>query len=353
MKDIHKIAFVLSLLLLLSSCSTATPQPQEPLLTTGSDVSEGVELEDSGSDFADSSDQGPADSTEPTETAEAADSTEDAASTEHGNGTDSAAASGESAGGGTTAAPSGKPEPADPSAAVQTDAPSASSGQTQTVSPSAPKPEHPSEPAVSAPPTPPDSVSSGIWETADGLYYVQEDGTCLVSSSKGYLTFGSDGRYTSGDVTLDKKINALIANVCPDITADRESRLRLVYNHIRDSYRYLSMNHYETGSTYWGNSAALTLLNQGKGNCYNFTALFTACARRLGYQAYNIAGQEYSATNDHAWTMINWPDGNTYLFDVQLEYAYRYMYTNKPSIDMFKVTGGNGSYNGFAYFFPS
>ena len=98
--------------------------------------------------------------------------------------------------------------------------------------------------------------------------------------------------------------------------------------------------------------AALTMLTQGKGNCYNFTALFTACARQLGYQAYNVAGQEYSPTNDHAWTMIDWPDGVTYLFDVQLECAYLYLYSNKPVINMFKVSGSDGIYNSFVYYFP-
>lgn len=222
------------------------------------------------------------------------------------------------------------------------------SGQTAT----AQEPEPASPAAPSEPPTPPEDAAPGPWESENGLYYVQEDGTCLVSGTVGYLTFGEDGRYTSGDADLDAGIDNLIAQVCPDLSVDSESRLRLLYDHIRDNYRYLSMEHYETGSTHWGNSAALIMLNQGKGNCYNFTALFTACARRLGYQAYNVAGHEWSATNDHAWTMIDWPDGVTYLFDVQLEWAYLYQYANKPKIDMFKASGGNGSYNGFAYYFP-
>ena len=208
------------------------------------------------------------------------------------------------------------------------------------------------KPAAAEPPVPPDSAVPGPWETENGLYYVQEDGTCLVDGTVGYLTFGSDGLYTSGDADLDAGVDALIAKVCPDLTADTESRLRLLYNFIRDNFRYLSMDHYEAGSTYWENSAALTMMNQGQGNCYNFTALFTACARRLGYQAYNVAGHEYSPDNDHAWTMIEWPDGVTYLFDVQLEYAYRYMYSGKPAIDMFKASGSNGYYNSFAYYFP-
>ena len=213
-------------------------------------------------------------------------------------------------------------------------------------------PQEPETTVPTAPPVPPDTVAPGLWETADGLYYVQEDRTCLVNGTAGYLTFGADGRYTSGDATLDAGIDALVASVCPDVTADREARLRLLYDHIRDNYRYLSMDHYEAGSTDWGNSAAQIMLEQGKGNCYNFAALFTACARRLGYQAYNVAGHEYSATNDHAWTMIEWPDGVTYLFDVQLEYAYQYMYSNRRDIDMFRVSGDGTYYNSFVYYFP-
>ena len=233
-----------------------------------------------------------------------------------------------------------------------TDAPPEETPAGESDPPAAPVQEPDSPAAPAEPPVPPASADPGPWETEEGLYYIQEDGTCLTGGTVGYLTFGADGRYTSGDPELDAGIDDLIAAVCPDLTVDSESRLRALYNHIRDNYRYLSMEHYEAGSTDWGNSAALTMLSQGKGNCYNFTALFTACARRLGYQAYNVAGHEYSPDNDHAWTMIDWPDGVTYLFDVQLEWAYLYQYSNRPKIDMFKASGGNGSYNGFAYYFP-
>ena len=255
------------------------------------------------------------------------------------------------AGDGPEAGTAGSAEEAPAPAVVETPAqePEQAFSRPQLPQPPAPFVE---EEAPAGPPAPPESAAPGFWETEAGLYYIQEDGTCLTDGSVGYLAFGPDGCYTSGDADLDAGINSLIAGVCSDLSMDSESRLRLLYNHIRDNYRYLSMEHYEAGSTSWGNSAALTMLSLGKGNCYNFTALFTACARRLGYQAYNVAGHEWSADNDHAWTMIDWPDGVTYLFDVQLEYAYLYMYSNKPQIDMFKVSGGSGSYNGFAYYFP-
>ena len=76
------------------------------------------------------------------------------------------------------------------------------------------------------------------------------------------------------------------------------------------------------------------------------------CARQLGYQAYVVAGWESNPENDHAWTMIDWPDGETYLFDAQLEYAYWYMFSGKPQIDMFKASGDGSTYNGFAFYFP-
>ena len=71
-----------------------------------------------------------------------------------------------------------------------------------------------------------------------------------------------------------------------------------------------------------------------------------------GYQAYVVAGWESNPENVHAWTMIDWPDGETYLFDPQLEFAYWYMFSGKPQIDMFKASGDGLLYNGFAYYFP-
>ena len=225
-------------------------------------------------------------------------------------------------------------------------------GKAPLLSPEQDPAAEPAETAPAQPPVPPEDTAPGLWETEDGLYYVQEDGTLLTDGSLGYLDFDSEGRYTTGNAGLDAGIQALLAAACPDPTADRETRLREAYVYIRENFRYLSMPHYEAGSTDWAETAATAMLDQGKGNCYCFTALFTYCARQLGYQAYNVAGHEYSRDNDHAWTMIDWPDGETYLFDVQLEYAYLYQYENRPVIDMFKASGSDGIYNGFVYYFP-
>ena len=191
----------------------------------------------------------------------------------------------------------------------------------------------------------------GLLLREDGLYLVLSDGSLAADTSEGYLYFGADGRYTSGNAALDEAVEALLyeSGVNP---ADPEASLRAAYSYLRDNYTYLSMDHQQPGTTDWEEDCALTFFDLGKGNCYCWAAAVSYCARRLGYQAYVVAGWESSPTNDHAWTMIDWPDGETYLFDAQLENAYWYMFSGKPKIDMFKASGDGVYYNGFAYFFP-
>ena len=191
----------------------------------------------------------------------------------------------------------------------------------------------------------------GLLLREDGLYLVQDDGSLADNGSEGYLSFGADGRYTSGNETLDAAVDALLETSGMD-SSDPEGSLRAAYTYLRDNYTYLSMDHQQPGTTDWEEDCALTFFDLGKGNCYCWAAALSYCARRLGYQAYVVAGWESNPSNDHAWTMIDWPDGETYLFDAQLEYAYWYMFSGKPKIDMFKAAGDGMYYNGFAYYFP-
>ncbi len=193
-------------------------------------------------------------------------------------------------------------------------------------------------------------AAEGYLELDGALYKVQADGSVLQNAQEGYLTFGADGKYTSGNETLDDGVQALLDAACGK-EASREEKLRQVYDYIRDNFKYLSMQHYDAGTTDWAEEAALAFLEQGKGNCYCFAGLFLYCARRLGYQAYVVAGWESKPTNDHAWTMIE-QDGKTLLYDVQLEYAYLYMFNRDP-VDMFAAEEENGLYRGFAYYFPT
>ncbi len=192
----------------------------------------------------------------------------------------------------------------------------------------------------------------GLLRLEDGLYYVREDGSLLTSETVGYLTFGSDGRYTSGNEELDAAVADFFALCLTEETAEPEAMLRAAYEYFRDNYRYLSGDFHPAGSTDWAEDCALTFFTLGKGNCYCWAAGLMYCARQLGYQAYVVSGWESNPSNVHAWTMIDWPDGQTYLFDPQLEYAYWYMFSGKTQIDMFKASGDGLVYNGFNYYFP-
>ena len=68
------------------------------------------------------------------------------------------------------------------------------------------------------------------------------------------------------------------------------ARLEAVFDYIRDNFKYLSMAHYDASTTDWAQEAAEAFLQQRKGNCFCFAAAFMYCARRLGYQAYVVAG---------------------------------------------------------------
>lgn len=191
----------------------------------------------------------------------------------------------------------------------------------------------------------------GLYDDGQALYDVQPDGTLLSDGTDGYLTFGADGCYTGGSEELDAGIAQLLADSNPEALDDRETRLSLAFDYIRDHFKYLSMQHYAAGTDDWAQEAAEVFLRQGKGNCYCFAAAFMYCARRLGYQAYVVAGHESTPDNDHAWTMIE-ENGETRLYDVQLEYAYLYQF-GRGEIDAYAMTDSGGSvYNGFRYYFP-
>lgn len=155
------------------------------------------------------------------------------------------------------------------------------------------------------------------------LYYVQEDRHFLRDGKVGKLQFGADGRYTSGDSELDDMVAAVLAPILtenPD--ADRLTLLRAAYDHCHMEYKYLRKEAYCTGDRGWEIDDAKSMFSTGKGNCYNFAAIFWACARGLGYEARAVAGTCTSTVQPHGWVIIE-IDGDDYFFDPEWQYAYR------------------------------
>ena len=166
------------------------------------------------------------------------------------------------------------------------------------------------------------------WETGfvlkEGwLYYVNESGYLLRDDKIGLLTFGSDGRFTSGDEELDQTVAGILKELS-DKNPEKD-RLELLYEahvYCRDSFKYLRRNAYGFGATGWEIEDAKTMFSKGRGNCYNYAATFWALARGLGYEARAVSGTCTSTDQPHGWVFINF-DGKDYIFDCEWEMAYR------------------------------
>lgn len=152
------------------------------------------------------------------------------------------------------------------------------------------------------------------------LYYMGDDGTPLTNQSVGHLYFGADGRYTSGDATIDSYVHSVLATIITPGMTPAES-LRAAYLYTRDSFSYLTRNYYSPNATGWDIKEATTMFTTGRGNCYCYAAVFQFLARQLGYDAVAVAGM-CSPNNPHGWVEIE-IDGVNYMFDTELEMAHR------------------------------
>lgn len=180
-----------------------------------------------------------------------------------------------------------------------------------------------------------DSYSAGEHEIDGGLYYVQQDGSFLTNGAVGHLTFGADGRYTSGNAVLDSYVDQALAE-CTNSGMTKAQKLRAAYLYVRDHGAYLARPHQARGTTDWAEESALFMFEHKKGNCYCFAGQFLYMARRLGYDAYVVSGGVGRKDSDHAWVMIP-ENGKQYIYDVELEWGYRVGKYGKAEYNMYKM----------------
>lgn len=180
------------------------------------------------------------------------------------------------------------------------------------------------------------------------LYYVKEDGYFLKNDTVDTLQFGEDGRYTSGDATLDTTVATILAQIIaenPDGT--RMEILRDVYDHCHTQYTYRrTYDHPSFGGHGWEIQRANAMFETGKGNCYSYAAIFWALSRGLGYPTRAISGTCLSDEQPHSWCIIE-IDGADYFFDPEWQYAYteRGVYDK----DMFMIPMNKISYWGYKW----
>lgn len=175
----------------------------------------------------------------------------------------------------------------------------------------------------------------GFTNLGGWLYYADESGVLLRNGQLGTLTFGPDGRYTSGDAELDAVVAERVAGfIAENPEAERYDLLYTAFLHCRDGYRYVGRGLLEPGETGWEIEWAKEMFEKGAGNCYSYAAIFWAVARGLGYDAYCISGFTAEDYEPHGWVQIDM-DGEPHIFDPELAMAFLRDDKNyKPLFDM-------------------
>ena len=174
-----------------------------------------------------------------------------------------------------------------------------------------------------------DEFDSGLLELNGSMYYVRSSGSFAVNYHYGYLYFGEDGRYTSGSDYLDELVEDFLSGILHNRNLSRSEKLYAAYERVKGRFSYLNRGDgYRAGTTSWTKNCAITMFEKRSGHCYYWAAAYMYCARRLGYQAYAVAGKSGTYTDRmaswHAWVMIDWSDGNEYIFDPELEWSYEH-----------------------------
>ncbi len=151
------------------------------------------------------------------------------------------------------------------------------------------------------------------------LYCADAEGFFIRDTVEGSLTFGYDGRYTSGDATLDAFVSAAIADIAEvNSYTDPSELLAAVYEYCCQSFSFMRRNIYGVGAHGWEMAEALTMFEAKTGNSYSYAAVFWALARGLGYEAIAVNAALDEDGVSHAWVEIE-IDGENFIFDPAAE----------------------------------
>jgi len=171
------------------------------------------------------------------------------------------------------------------------------------------------------------------------MYYVKDDYSLATDEWIGLLYFGANCRYTSGDSTLDGYVYNVVKSFVNNNALTQVQKLLKAYYYMRggegktyetspfgytrinqlimDQRRYNRQRHIQDFI-----SCAKSMFSLKRGMCYQWAAAYLYMARRLGFQAYPVAGRLNGSSGPvHCWDMIYW-DGYWHLSDVEYEWGY-------------------------------
>ncbi len=180
-------------------------------------------------------------------------------------------------------------------------------------------------------------------QLADGWLYCYDGarGDVVRETTVGTRYFNVNGRFTTGNNELDAWLHKIVL-ARTDASQTQEQKLRALYLYTRDSFTYLRRPPYEMGVYDYMETDALRILDTGYGNCYCYASLFWYLSRWIGYDSVIYNGTVGVRRSPHSWVEINL-GGKNYIFDTELEMAYRRK--KRFDVNLYKFYDAGNSWN--------
>lgn len=175
------------------------------------------------------------------------------------------------------------------------------------------------------------------FEYEGNMYYVHDDYSLAANEWVGYLYFGADARYTSGDSELDAMVYDIVKDFVDNNALTHEQKLLRAYYYLRggsgatyvdNGFRYLPVGNIFYKGRYneqafngYFADCAKQMYTKNYGRCYEWGAGYLYLARRLGFQAYLVVGGIGNVNTVHCWNMIYW-SGRWHISDVEIEWGW-------------------------------
>ena len=162
----------------------------------------------------------------------------------------------------------------------------------------------------------------GVYRLHGWLYAADENGELIRSGTYGVWSFDADGRYTTGNASLDEKLRQALIDSGAD-KLEGEEALQAVYLYVKNNFEYIvtprDQTPEEVGSTGWEFQRASRFFRYGGGTCYGYAAAFGLLARCLGENAQIVAATVNQFNGPHSFVVIPDQWGTDWIYDVELE----------------------------------
>ncbi len=181
-----------------------------------------------------------------------------------------------------------------------------------------------------------DQIRSVIYaQASEGLMESEVPGEHFIHTDKGVKWRNSDGTYKDPDTDI-MKLTARLVETCTTGNMTQRTQLQECFDYFVNAAVYERKIDVPLGD--WTRDYAVDILQNGKGNCYNYAAAFAYIARGLGYESRVCTGTVASSKGGrtaHAWTEVKL--GNDwYIFDTEMQDAkksgyYKQTYDSYPA----------------------